>query len=58
MEPLDDGVHRALIMLDLRERRHSEAVRRFDSLTQRMQSQLGPKPEFELIDLANAAASG
>jgi DNA-binding SARP family transcriptional activator len=52
MEPLDDTVHRDLIMLDLRERRHSEAVRRFEALSKRMQSELGRKPEFDLSELA------
>jgi DNA-binding SARP family transcriptional activator len=56
MEPLDDGVHRELIIDDLRDQRNSQAIRRYESLSVRLERELGRKPEFELKELARAAS--
>jgi DNA-binding SARP family transcriptional activator len=57
MEPLDDVVHRELIIDDLRDQRNSQAIRRYESLSLRLQRELGRKPEFELRELARAASN-
>jgi DNA-binding SARP family transcriptional activator len=56
MEPLDDGVHRELIIDDLRDQRNSQAIRRYESLSLRLQRELGRKPEFGLEELARVAS--
>jgi DNA-binding SARP family transcriptional activator len=57
MEPLDDGVHRELIIDDLRDQRNSQAIRRYESLSLRLERELGRRPEFELKELARAAST-
>jgi DNA-binding SARP family transcriptional activator len=58
MEPLDEGVHRHLILDDLRERRHSEAARRYELLTKRMRREIGRDPGFDLTELASRTING
>ena len=57
MEPLDDGVHRELIIDDLRANRNSQAARRYERLSVRLQRELGRRPEFEFAELAKTATS-
>ena len=57
MEPLDDGLHRDLIIDDLREQRNSQAIRRYEGLSARLRRELGREPEFELEELARTAVS-
>ena len=57
MEPLDDGLHRDLIIDDLREHRNSQAIRRYEGLSARLRSELGREPEFELAELARTAGA-
>jgi DNA-binding SARP family transcriptional activator len=57
MEPLDDDVHRELIIDDLRGNHNSQAIRRYERLSVRLQRELGRKPGFEFVELAKRANS-
>jgi DNA-binding SARP family transcriptional activator len=56
LEPLDAGIHRELILHDLRRGRHSEAARRYATFSHRTRSALGRHPSFNLAALAEVAA--
>ena len=60
MEPLDDCVHRELIIDNLRERRNSEAIRRYESLSVRLQRELsgGSRSSTSTELRAKAASNG
>ena len=57
MEPLDDGVHREVIIDELRENRNTQAIRRYERLSVRLQRELGRKPEFDFAELARMTSS-
>ena len=52
LQPLDEGVCRELIELDMSCGRHSDAKRRYDALSHMMRSSLGYGPRFTLADAA------
>ncbi len=54
LEPFDTDVHRQLIALCLERRRHSEALRRYTALRQRLLATFGEDVDFTLADLAAA----
>ena len=58
LEPFDTDVHRQLIALCLERRRHSEALRRYTSLRQRLLATFGEDVDFTLADLAGDAETG
>ena len=58
LEPFDTDVHRQLIALCLERRRHSDALRRYTSLRQRLLATFGEDVDFTLADLAGDAETG
>jgi hypothetical protein len=56
LEPLDLDVHRELISLLLRCRRHAEAARRYNLLRHQFRRAFGQDPDFALTDLAQQSA--
>jgi two-component SAPR family response regulator len=52
LEPFDTDVHRQLIGLCLERRRHSEALRRYTTLRQRLLATFGEDVDFTLVELA------
>lgn len=52
LQPLDEGVCRKLLELDIAAGRHSDAKRRYDRLAHQMHGAIGYQPRFTLADLA------
>jgi DNA-binding SARP family transcriptional activator len=52
LRPLDDEVQRQLIVVYLRQGRHSDASRRYGTFRQRMLDEFGQEPGFSLAELA------
>jgi DNA-binding SARP family transcriptional activator len=52
LQPLDEGVCRELVRVDIAAGRHSDAKRRYDRLSELMYRSLGYRPGFTLADLA------
>jgi len=57
LEPFDVQVHRAVLVIALRRGRRSDAVRRYDTLRQRMMREFGEELPFELADIGRDAGA-